>query len=131
MKRLLVGILLLFPMLSIGQTTTSRFSFQDSLVVTTTKKDTTFTTERFETAEIMFSGCDGLVRFAMSTQDTVGWNRQGPAAKMKHYRLVEEGNILYIVPNKDLGITGLYRLDVRSVSGSGIMYLTGTKKVGE
>jgi hypothetical protein len=128
MKKLVLIGLLLF--MFVEARTQTAFSFLDSLVVTTTKKDTTFSTERFETFNIKFSGCDGLVRFAMSSQDTVGWDRQGPAAKMRHYILVDEGSVLSVSADKNLRVPGVYKLDVRTVSGSGIMYIFGTKNAG-
>jgi hypothetical protein len=127
-KLVLFGLLFLLAIPAVAQLGTTRFFTSDSMAVSTTKRDTTFSTERYESCNILFSGCDGLIRVATSTQDTVGWTN---TTVVKRFFLVPELVPFKITANSALGIVGLYRLDFGAVTGTGIMYIIGTKKVAE
>jgi hypothetical protein len=125
MKRALFILIMLLAVAASGQV---RFVTSDSIAVTATLADTTFSTERYETAYILFVGCNGLIRFATNTQDTVGWALRTGLKRMIY---VPENTAFAVEADRATGIAGLYRLNYGAASGTGIMYIVGTKAVAE
>jgi len=127
MKRFVITFcFLLFTTMQASAQTHSQWT--DSLVVSETAADTTFTTERWETANIMFVGCDGYVQLSLSPLDTTGW---AGTTSGKNWLYLPEESILVIEKDRDLGIPGLYRLGYKAASGTGALFITGTKKTYE
>jgi len=125
MKKLL--ILFLVALASLGAKSQTAFSWVDSLAVSTSAKDTTFSTEKFESATLMFKDCDGWVKFAISSSDTLGWSAE---AYGKKWLYLPEGSSLSITANKELRIPGLYRVEYKG-SATGTLFIFGTKKERE
>jgi len=124
MKRfVLIIALILFPIVFVrGQIARS---WTDSLAVSTSSSDTTFSTQRWETATLIFSGCDGWIKYALSSRDTLGWSDDSHGKKWFY---LGEGQTLSITANKELRIPGLWRLEYKAALGSGALFITGTKK---
>ncbi len=125
MKHLLPLVLLVIPALCVGQVS---MSWTDTLHVTTTAVDTAFSTERWESCTLFFSGCTGLIKYAFSTADTTGWAADSLGKK---WLRLAEGQVFTITTNKELRIPGLKFLAYKAESGSGTLYITGTKRVYE
>ena len=121
MKRFLLSFLLLAGIAN----SQVKYSFVDSIGVTTSDSTKTYT-NRFEVCNIMFSGCDGYVRWQMHSADTTGWALFGGG---KHRLKLTDGSVLTIKPDANLGIPGVYKIQVSAVSGTGTAYIFGTRAV--
>jgi len=101
----------------------TRFAWTDSIAVTTSDTVLTFS-PRWESVNIWFSGCDGFVKYSIGPGDTAGWSS---CLYGKQYIELSEGMTLTIIKSKDLGIAGLYKIAAKAKSGTGALFLTGTK----
>lgn len=110
-----VAFILLMSGLVFGQ---SRQADSDSLTVTTSADSTRYN-PMWETASIKFVGCDGLLKFAISRQDTIHTD--------KTWYSMTDGSSLDISRNRELGIPGVYKVWYKAASGTGALHITGTK----
>ena len=122
MKKLLFCLLFALP-LAATDNPYLRYSDTDSLAVTTVAVDTTFS-NRWENVTLFANGCDILVKMAMFPSDSTSW-------ATRPYNLILDGTSLEIVPNNDLYISGLERLKYKASSGSGALFISGTRKGSE
>lgn len=100
-----------------AQSVKSRFAVCDSLALTTAAADSTFTYP-WESLTIWTVGCDAYYKIEINRQDELDddpWFR------------IDEGSFITITKNQALGISGVYRLRVKTVTGTGAMFLFGTK----
>ena len=126
MRKLLL-IVALMLVVSVGVQGQIRYAVSDSIAVSVTAIDSTFS-QRWETVNIKFVGCSGWVKFAMSASDTTGF-KTGAGTAPQQWTFLQAGEVLYLERNASLGIPGLYRLRAKAASGTGVMYLIGTKAV--
>ena len=96
----------------------SRFAVTDSLAITTTAIDSTFTYP-WESVVLWTSGCNALYKIEINAVDDITGE--------PYFRL-DAGSFVAIKKDQQLGISGLYRLRIKAVSGTGTVYLFGTKK---
>jgi len=104
------------PVMGMGQTT--RFAVNDSIPLTTTPATKIYATP-LDCAILTPLGCDMMLEYTISTQD---------AFILPWFRVTDNSSFM-ITRNMDLGIPGLKSVRVRSVSGTGILYVTGVCKV--
>jgi len=109
-------ILLGISNFAFSQATT--YAHTDSIKVTTTAFDSTFT-ERWQTASLFSVGCDLWLKMAFSSLDT--------SLTSDQWLRLDEGVTLTITKNTFLGIQGLRRLSAKAVADSGVVYIVGTK----
>ena len=116
MKRLVFFLLIIFPFLLFGR----QYIRTDSLAVTTTIKDTTFT-PMWNGCRIWFDGCDGLILISSSTDDTTGFASRPKVS-------LDDGEKLEIWHDRFYPGT-VYRIRYEAASGSGTLYIFGYKNV--
>ena len=121
MRHLYLTLTLLFSILfSANKPVLSQTStWIDSLAVTTTEVDTTFS-PRWNGCCLWFDNCTGLVRFGTTTTDTVSWSSK------KWFKL-EENQVMRFMINEYYNANHLWRLEYKAVSGTGILYIVGYK----
>lgn len=93
----------------------------DSLTVTTVAVDTVFT-NIWEIANLKFVGCTGLIKAASSVNDTTG------AFTGKPWYPMVANEILIIQKDRERGVVGLFRLRYKATSGTGALFITGTRQ---
>ena len=100
-----------------AQSVKSRFIVSDSLALTTSEIDSTFTYP-WESVTIWAVGCDALIKIEINKQDDFTDDS---------FVRIDDGSFITITKNRELGISGVYRVMTKAVSGTGILYMIGTK----
>lgn len=119
MRKLLLVLAIVFVLVGSSRAQI-RYAWSDSIAVTATAKDSAFVVN-WETAHLWFRGCTGLIRFAMTSADTTGWDD-------KQWIILDPNTIFSITKHKDLGVAGLDRLEFKAASGTGALFIVGTKR---
>jgi len=119
MKLRLLFILVLF-LLPLTGAEAATYTWTDSLTVTTTAFDTTFSTARWASCSLWAVDCDVRIRFGTTPSDTVSWSD-------KSWVELKEGQVMNFVPYEPYFHNSLLRLQAKAVSGSGTVYISGLK----
>ena len=118
MKNFVLGVLLLFvfiPFLLFAPT----YAYRDSIGVSATAVTIGYTPKLIG-ATLWFDGCEGLIKYTHHTED--GLND----IEFIH---LEDGQPFYLWPDPTYEMipAGLCSLRYRSVTGTGSLYITGTR----